>query len=345
MRAGIFKHWQISVALLFSIVLVSGAYFFAHSVIAPQVAQASSETALLQAIASKDSDNDGLPDWEEALYGTDPHNPDTFHLGMTDGEAVTRGLIVPKAISDVPAVTSSTTSADIVDPSLPPAPADGTLTAQFAQNFFTNFLAARQANGGADLSESQMSDVANQTVSMLTSTIQPAPNYKNIGELAVSGSGADAMKAFAVSAEAVLRTNKSDATTTDINYLKSAVIDGNESAYEHLLSIAKGFRSSAAGLAALPVPAELAQADLLLINTFMRMGELDTDFTKANTDPLVAILALQQYQTVATALQKAFADIGDTYAAAYVSLPSGVPGAAFVNMVADIERKQAEKKP
>jgi hypothetical protein len=77
----------------------------------------------------------------------------------------------------------------------------------------------------------------------------------------------------------------------------------------------------------------------------MRMGELDTDFTKANTDPLVAILALQQYQTVATALQKAFVDIGDAYAAAYVSLPSGVPGASFVNMVADIEREQVKKKP
>jgi len=30
----------------------------------------------------KDSDNDGLRDWEEELFGTDPFNPDT------DGEAI-----------------------------------------------------------------------------------------------------------------------------------------------------------------------------------------------------------------------------------------------------------------
>jgi hypothetical protein len=180
-------------------------------------------------------------------------------------------------------------------------------------------------------------------VAQLAASIKPAPDFKTIADLNIAGSGPDAMKAFAASAEAVLRSNTSDATTTDLDYLKSAVIDGNDAALEHIASIAKGFRSSAAGIAALPVPQELAKADLSLINIFMRMSELDSDFTQTNTDPLAAILALQQYQTVATALQTAFADIGTVYATSYVSLPSGAPGAAFVNMIADIQREGARK--
>jgi len=344
MRGEFFKHKNIIISVVFSTVLVVGAYLFARGVEAPQVAQASTETALLQAIASKDSDADGLTDWLEALYGTDSHNSDTFHLGMTDGEAVTKGLIVPKAISDIPTSTSSSDGSVVVDPSLPPAPADGTLTAQFAQNFFTLFIAAKEANGGADLSESQMNDVANQSIQMLTTTVKAAPDYKNIGELAISESSAGAMTSFAANAEAVLLKNTNDATTTDINYFKSALIDGDANANGHILSIAKGLRDSAVGLAVLPVPKELAQADLLLINILMRLSQVDVDFTKAGTDPLVAILALQQYQTVTTALGKAFIDIGNIYASAGISLPSGAPGARFVNMTANIQDKQAATK-
>lgn len=348
MRGEIFKHWQIAAATLFSVVLVGGAYLFARGIESPQVAQASTETALLQAIASKDSDSDGLPDWEESLYGTDPQKSDSFHLGMTDGEAVAKGLIVPKAIADISttAGTSTTSNESSYTAAGLTPPKEGTLTASFARNFFTIFLAAKQANGGADLSESQMNDVANQTMNTLTASLQPTPDFKSMNDLAVLGSGPEALKTFAVNAEAVLLKNTNDATTTDLNYFKSAIMGGDKSAYEHITSIAKGYRDSAAGLAMLQVPQELAASDLLLINSLMRMSELDTDFTQADTDPLAAILALQQYQTVATSLQKAFTGIGTVYSSARLALPAGAPGALFVNMISDIKREQkATTKP
>ncbi len=37
---------------------------------------------------SIDSDNDGLANWQETLYGTDPQNPDTDNDGTTDGQEV-----------------------------------------------------------------------------------------------------------------------------------------------------------------------------------------------------------------------------------------------------------------
>ncbi len=40
---------------------------------------------------NKDTDNDGLKDWEEDLYGTDPYNPDTDNDGYLDGEEVNSG--------------------------------------------------------------------------------------------------------------------------------------------------------------------------------------------------------------------------------------------------------------
>ncbi len=43
------------------------------------------------ASGGKDSDNDGLRDWEEELYKTDPNNPDTDGDGYLDGEEVDSG--------------------------------------------------------------------------------------------------------------------------------------------------------------------------------------------------------------------------------------------------------------
>lgn len=39
----------------------------------------------------KDSDKDGLADWEETIYKTDPYNPDTDNDGYSDGEEVAAG--------------------------------------------------------------------------------------------------------------------------------------------------------------------------------------------------------------------------------------------------------------
>jgi len=341
----ILQNWRVLTATLLAVVTVVGAYMLARGVESPDIAQASTESALLQAIATKDSDGDGLSDWEETLYGADPQTSDTFHLGMTDGEAVAKGLVVPKAIADISIATSSpaATGAD----GLPTPPAEGTLTADFAKNFFMSYLAAKQAKGGADLSESEMKGVADEAVGSLSS-VAAAPNYKSASDITVSGSGAAALRAFAVNAEAVLLKNTANATKTPLGYLKSLLQDNDTTAIEHLSSIAKAYRDGAVGLSALPVPKELAIADIALINSLMRMSQITFDFTKADTDPLTTILALQQYVDVARELADAFLNIGKAYAAASVSLRAGEQGASFVNFAADIiavEEATANKKP
>ena len=343
MEGRISENRNVALATLFAVVLIVGAYVLARGIEKPQVAEASTETELLKAIASKDTDSDGLPDWEEALYGTDSRKSDTFALGVTDGEAVARGLIVPKAIADIAIATSSTGS--IVDPSLPRAPAEGTITATFAKNFFTLFLAAKQKNGGADLTDAQMNDVATAALASLTSTITAAPDFKSASGIAVSGSGAEAMKAFAINAEAILVKNTSTASTSEINYLKQAVENDDEAALAHITSIAKMYRDSAIGLATLPVPKELAEADLALVNSMMRVSELVSDFARVNTDPMASMLALNQYPQAVLKLGNAFIHIGNAYKTAGIALPTGAPGASFVNLIQNMIDKKAAKNP
>lgn len=341
----ILQNWRILVSASLSVVFIVGAFLLARSVESPNSAQASTESALLQAIAMKDSDGDGLTDWEEALYGTSPNITDTFNLGMTDGEAVTKGLIVPKAIADISLATPSLSSMP-TDGSLPQAPAEGTLTAAFAKSFFTLYLSAKQANGGADLSENDMSNIANEALNSLSSAITAATDFKSIKDINVSGSDSEDFKLYAIQAEAVLMKNTSNATTSAINYLKSAVENNDVTVLPHIVSIAKAYRDSAAGLVALSVPAELVADHLLLVNSIMRISQITADFARVNEDALASILALQQYPQTVFKMGNAFININKIYRIVGISLPAGTPGASFVSLVVDIANEQtAAKKP
>ncbi len=300
----------------------------------PATAQASEETALLQAIATKDSDADGLPDWEEQLYGTDSQNPDTRNLGMTDGEAVAKGLIIPKAIADITVATSSPLQTG--EYGLPPPPAEGTMTAAFTKNFFALYLDAKQANGGADLSQQQLADVQNKALASLTNAVIVAPNFKSARDLTVSGSGPDALRAFAVTAEAIFLANTTSSTKSELAYLSDALQKNDTSALDHIASISKAYRSGAAGLSALPVPVELAADVLTFINALARLSEIDSDFTRVNSDPLAAILALGQYPGAVQVLGTALLRINTIYANAGVRFATGEPGASFVNLITDV---------
>jgi hypothetical protein len=337
----ILENWRIALATIFSLALIVGAYMLARDAVSPSIAEASAETALLKAVVTKDSNGDGLPDWEKTLYGIpiDATTTDYFNLGMTDGEAVAKGLIVPKAIADISIATSSDDSV-VVDPSLPPAPADDTLTAAFSKNFITLYLAAKEANGGADLSANDIQNISNEVMQSLTSSVTAAPDYKSESDLTVSGSGPDALKAFAANAEAIFAANASNATTSEINYLSDAVENDDTTALPYLISIAKSYRDNAAGLAMLPVPQELAADDLALINSTMRISEITSDFARANADPLATMLALDQYPQTVLNLENAFIDIGNIYKTANISLPADTPGAKFVNLISNMEAKQ-----
>lgn len=309
--------------MIFSVVIIVGAYILARGIESPPVAQASAETALLQAIAVKDSDNDGLPDWEEALYGTDSQNLDSLGLGMTDGEAVAKGLVVPKAIADISVATSSSVS---LDPSVPSAAAEGSITDTFAKNFFILYVATKQANGGEALSQDQISTLVEQLMDQLNSTVLPAPDFKSKEDIKVSVSDEYSLRAYAEQVGNIFKAQDISLPKSELQYLQDFVQDDDLSALDNINKIATAYRTSSAGLSALTVPEDLADTHLLLVNAMARLGEEISDFARVNTDPIATMLALQQYSNTVEALSKSFADIGSIYASKQIVMPTADQG-------------------
>lgn len=315
---GILRNWRVLGAALVAMTVIGGSYLLARSVDAPSLAEASAETALLQSIATKDSSGDGLPDWQKVLYGIplDATTTDYFHLGMTDGEAVAKGLIVPKAMPDI-----SATSSD-----------QGTLTESFGKAFFTLYLAAKQQNGGADLSPDQTNSLATEAFTQFIEHFASPVALKQSGDLKSGGTGADALASYAASAEAVFNRYQSKTPVNELQSIQDALQNNDPQALSALADAADIYRSYAQGLAALPVPTELASADLALVNAFYQRSSIYAGIATAKEDPLLAIVSVQQLTQNEIDWQKALADMGIVFETEGVSLGKGAPGAGFIQL-------------
>ena len=77
------------ISVLFACGLVFGAFWYANTskqgakVISPEEKKMTDQTFI-----EKDSDNDGLKDWEEIIWKTDPNNADADGDGIKDGDEV-----------------------------------------------------------------------------------------------------------------------------------------------------------------------------------------------------------------------------------------------------------------
>jgi hypothetical protein len=314
------KSGSIVGAAVIAIALVGGAYYLSSGKTA-QVNAASTED-ILKAYAAKDTDGDGLPDWEEALYGTDPNNPDTFHLGMTDAEAVQKGLVKLKIDApSAPAAATSSLAAGIPGPTA----ASTTLTDQFAQAFFNNYISTR---GSQPPTADQAAQFVQGAVANLVAT-QVRPDAYAASDIRVSGSGPAALQAYAAAAQTALSTHSANVQYDELTYLQDAVQKNDQSSIVALKSIASSYTQNAQALAAVPVPSEAASAQLALVNAIARMGATINDMAAIQSDPILALVALGNYAADAQELGMAFSNMHAVFALDGVSLDAAAPGGRF----------------
>jgi hypothetical protein len=316
-------------ALVVAGVLIAGSIFISNNGLAlftTPAANAASTQALLQAYATRDSDGDGLPDWEEALYGLDPHNAHSFSPDMTDGEAVARGLVKPKfLISDTASSTASTT--DDLDGSVS---APGSLTAQFSQILLTQYL-TESSNDDGTPSDTDLTTAAQIALQTFAQTNEHQNEY-TIAQVQVGNTGQDAMKKYAADAENVFAENNPGTQENELIYFSDVVEKNDPNALKNLIAIGNSYTDMAPAFMKLQVPIEAENSHLEIANAMYRLGADVTDMSMLNSDPLRAYFGLAQYQADAQSLSKGVADIGTIFSTEQVTIPQSVPGYYFIKL-------------
>lgn len=274
---------------------------------------ASGETAPLP----KDSDGDGLMDWEELLWGTDPHNPDTDGDGISDGDEVSEGKN--------PLGEDITLTQDISFENKALGVKEGLKeTDKLAQSLFTQFI---QTDGSPN--ERTIQSLATPLLLKANSY----PTLANINDIAISSQNdTTTTKRYVNSLGAIIATDPG--TPTELSVLeKLARRDGDAlSAFKEFGEVADFYDESSSLLRAATVPSRLASHHLLLINSF---ANTSVDLTRlADTginDAVVFTLALQNYGKNSSIITETISKISEYTKGQGISFGSEEPGSLILN--------------
>ncbi len=236
----------------------------------------------------KDSDSDGLKDWEETLWKTDPNNPDSDGDGMSDGEEVrnNRDPLIPGA-GDVKTV-------EVVKSDLRESLGKSV-------NLTEVFTSAFAGSLGPQISTGDLKSISPDDLKNIKDYL---PNPENIlGNLpkvaardlktSSANDSASVKKYFNDFYEQVYDNVFHKLTVSDIGQLLNFSKSGNPNDLAPIEDIMAVFEESIAVIKSLPVPEGYEEFPIGEIDFFMQMKRADEFLRNANKDPLAALIVLQ----------------------------------------------------
>lgn len=308
---------SIAVALIVSAYVFSGPFSFR-----PSTVDAATAESLLKAYATKDSDVDGLPDWQESLYGTDPANPQSVKAGVQDGDAVTQGLVKPKF--------ESAQFPEAVDAATIPGtlPTDQSVTAQFSKEFFKSYMDA----GGQNMSPADKEALLSKVLQDFTVRSQKLL-VSSYTAVSVHTDSKVSVSDYANSVESILLANDvSEGDASPIDLMDAYVNKGDGSARTKLITLAKSYKLVAKALEATRVPPSLSAPHLILMQSFDTLSRSTSLAANYKEDPVAVLGGLALFQPASALVVSALKDIAVSILAE--GEPSaGAPGSIIVSFV------------
>lgn len=249
-----------------------------------------------------DSDKDGLPDYLEAIYGTDSHNPDTDGDGYLDGEEIMSGYDPLKAGPDD----------KISDKAATPRPKPGSLagvnlteelakaikeqlnktspSSAFQLDSTGNY--ATDSNGDAQLTSTSIIDNALSEALAKSPQLNFVPTIQD-SDIKISTDDSKQAQQSYVSQIANIATSKTSFSKLDIEAIQDAMQTGNYSGLDQYIN---GYLDAFKTIKEIPVPPswkDLAKKNLSMILANANIMQV---IKTSGDDPLKTIMAIQQYQ-------------------------------------------------
>lgn len=239
---------------------------------------------------SVDSDGDGLLDWEESLWRTDPLNADTDGDGTNDGDEVDAGRNPTKAgpddaLQDLEQKIIAELESKTVD--------EDTLTNQLTTDFVTKYFLLRQ---GGDLSQEAKLALINDFLSSASSLITLGTPYSVQNASTFEVKDNNDLLGYA---EEFLGVH------IEISEKVDSAINRNASDEELMDEII--FLSSI--VASMDTPEEIVELSIGLANAYYNLIQVLNGLSKDREDPVLAIISISLLEDVANQIESNTEDI------------------------------------
>ncbi len=239
--------------------------------------------------AKIDSDNDGLPDWEEALYGTDAHNPDTDGDGTPDGKEVTLGRNpLVKGPKDLVNPDNSADNSTSTKENLTP-------TDVFARDFFAQYVNLKES--GVTVTADNASQIASNYLKNAPLPTIQAKQYTT-NDIKIVENTPAGLSGYQEAFIADFTKNwPNDPNNNEMLVLKKTFGDNNPSAIDGLSGIITIYERALNTFLLIQVPRSAVTQHLSVLNSLSTYIQTLKMIQSAFTDPMSGYVALNSFMT------------------------------------------------
>lgn len=238
------------------------------------------ESKTVADLVKADTDLDGVPDWEEALWGTDKNKKITF--GDTPD-----GTYIANRKKEMNAEQEKVLSEENL-----------TETEEFAREFFASF-AALKASGEVDANtiNNFSSALGKKLVNPILEDI-----YEEEDAKIKESEDYSSKRTYYFSVKAVFDKYKKDGLGKELGTVSETLAssgnasEGISESNEELLIIGQAYKSFAEEMMKVEVPKSLLEYHLKIANSANNTGQSVLNMQKMINDPIVGLSGLSQYQ-------------------------------------------------
>ena len=263
----------------------------------------SSSQEIAEKIILKDSDNDGLKDWEEVLWKTDPNNPDSDGDGMNDNEEVlserdplVEGVgdfnkIINEKKEDSEDFQSILTQTDIL-----------------ARELFSGYIALKQN----DILGTQEQDKFIKKITSTSLEFESKVEYLTLKDLKITqDSSKESLQKYSSNLKQIF-SNIPELRDDNV-ILKEALDTDSPEKLEEIKSNVIFYEKAINGLVGMTVPSVLQSRHLNLINSFKKILNNIGQMVQVFQDPILALVGAKEYYNTLQEIAMASAEIGEFF--------------------------------
>jgi len=228
-------------------------------------------------VVQKDSNNNGIADWEEYLWGLNPNKN-----GPENKEFI---LSKKKVLTQNGSVSASDESGSITE------------NAMLSRQFFATIMSLQQTG---QLDEAAISSISESIGQEIRATDIPDVYTKDMLVIIKDSDNSD-IAYFALFNNLVTKYKESD-IGSELTIVSQGIVNNDPGALYAAKTIATSYRLFGRELIKLPVPSSAALTNLSLANNYEKVAQSIEGLTQVISDPIVGMRAILNYKKYTDAL-------------------------------------------